>query len=181
MESIQKAIGWLSGTGGLAAGWLVLPLVAATCIEVFSRYVLNAPTVWAYELGYMATGANFLIGAAYTLRERGHIRIDVLYTMFSQRTRALIDIFGYVFLFLPVVCWLTLALWEYALEAYLSGETSGQSAWNPVIWPFRMVFFTGFLLLALQGVAELIKAVRLFRRGESTRLFRRGESAKVAP
>ena len=70
--------------------------------------------------------------------------------------------------FLPVAWWVTWGLWNYAQGAFLSGETSGESAWNPIIWPFRLVFFLGFFALALQGTAELIKALQiLFRRGEA--------------
>lgn len=149
----------ITGSAGMVAAWLVVPLIFASCYEVFSRYVLNAPTIWAFELAYMAMGAHFLIGAAYTLRERGHIRIDVLYTHFSPRTQAWIDVFGFVCLLLPASWWLTWGLWEYALDAYQSGELSGQSAWNPPIWPFRLVFFSGFLLLSIQGTVSLLRAL----------------------
>ena len=102
-------------------------------------------------------GSHSLIGAAYTLRERGHIRIDVVYGRFSDRTKALIDTVGYVVLFLPVVSWVTLGLWEYWVEAFVAGDRAGQSAWNPIIWPFRLAFFLGFALLWAQGIAEVIK------------------------
>lgn len=163
MEKFIRVIDRLSGSTGVIGAWLVVPLIAATCYEVFSRYALNAPTIWAFELGYMLTGANFLIGTAYTLRERGHIRIDILYNHLPARTRAIIDVVGYVFLFLPAAMWLDVALWKYALSAFKSQELSGQSAWNPVIWPFRLVFFSGFLLLTLQGIVELIRATRFLR------------------
>jgi TRAP-type mannitol/chloroaromatic compound transport system permease small subunit len=149
----------MTGGIGLIAALVVAPLVLATVYEVFSRYLFNAPTIWAYELAYMAMGTNFLLGAAFTLRERGHIRIDVAYSHFSPRVKALIDSLGYLLFFLPVAWWLSWGLWNYAYGALLSGETSGESAWNPVIWPFRLVFFLGFLMLALQGTAELIKAL----------------------
>lgn len=147
----------VSGLSGLVIAWLVFPLIIASCYEVFSRYILSAPTIWAFELGYMAMGTHALIGAAYTLRERGHIRIDVIYGHFSDKTKALVDTVGYVVLFLPVVSWVTLGLWEYWVEAFVAGDRSGQSAWNPIIWPFRLAFFTGFALLWAQGIAELIK------------------------
>lgn len=159
MLIILRVIERISGGTGVVAAWTIVPLILATCYEVFSRYVLNAPTIWAYELGYMTTGTHFLIGAAYTLREKGHIRIDVVYTNFKPKLQALVNALGYVFLMLPVSLWLSTALWEYAYDAMMSGELSGMSAWNPVIWPFRLVFFGGFLLLSLQGIAELIKAV----------------------
>ena len=160
MAALVRLIERISHASGVAIAWVVLPLILATCYEVFSRYVLDAPTIWAFELGTMAMGVHALVGAAYTLKERGHIRIDVVYGQLPAKARAVIDTAGYVFLFLPVVGWLTFALWDYWVEAYLLGELSGQSAWNPVIWPFRFAFFLGFLLLALQGVAELIKCVR---------------------
>ena len=159
MMALVRAIERIIGSTGLITAWLVFSLILATCFEVFSRYVLNAPTIWAFELGYMATGTHALLGAAFTLREKGHIRIDVLYSRFSPKLQAIIDTAGYLLLFLPVVSWLSLALWEYWIEAYAYGELSGQSAWNPVIWPFRLAFFSGFALLLLQGVAELIKCV----------------------
>ncbi len=169
MAALVRLIERITGLAGVVIAWVVFPLILATCYEVFSRYVLNAPTIWAFELGYMAMGVHALIGAAYALRERAHIRIDVLYTHYSDKTKAIIDTAGYLLLFMPVVCWLTFALWEYLAEAYLSGELSGQSAWNPVIWPFRLAFFLGYLLLALQGVAELIKCIR-FLTGKTTEL-----------
>lgn len=155
------------GTTGVVAAWLVVPLIIASSYEVFARYLFNAPTIWSFELAYMAMGAHFLIGAAYTLREEGHIRIDIFYSRFSPRTQAWVDVFGFTFLMLPTTWWLTWGLWEYALDAYQSGELSGQSAWNPVIWPFRMVFFSGLLLLSIQGTLSLLKAMRTaFARGD---------------
>lgn len=158
MHVLVRLIERLSGGFGFLGAIIVAPLILATVYEVFSRYLFNAPTIWAYEIAYMAMGTNFLLGAAVTLRDRNHIRIDLLYDRWPPRTQALIDIIGYVCVFLPVAWWLSWGLWKYALNAYLSGETSGDSAWNPIIWPFRMVFFAGFLLLALQATAELIKA-----------------------
>jgi len=148
----------ITGGAGVIAAWVVVPLIFATSFEVFSRYLLNAPTIWSFELGYMAMGTHFLVGAAYTLREGGHIRIDVFYNSFGAKAKAWVDALGFLLLMLPTSWWLSYALWNYAASAYISGEFSGQSAWNPIIWPFRMVFFSGFLLLALQGTVQLLKA-----------------------
>ena len=60
---------------------------------------------------------------------------------------------------LPCLCWVTWSLWQYWIGAFRSGELSGQSAWNPVIWPFRLVFFVAFVLLVLQIIAEVMKAI----------------------
>jgi TRAP-type mannitol/chloroaromatic compound transport system permease small subunit len=140
----------------------VIPLIVASCYEVFSRYVLGEPTFWAYEVGYMAMGTHFLIGLAYTLREREHVRVDFLYAHVSPRKRALIDAFTYVALLLPLAGWLTVGFWNKVEQAYQSQERSGMSAFNPVIWPFRLVMCAAFALLFLQAVSELLKAVRVF-------------------
>ena len=135
----------------------MVPLIAASCWEVFSRYVLNEPTFWAFELGYMVMGAHFLIGFAYTLREREHVRVDIFYARFSPKAQALIDAFTYVVLLLPLAAWLSVAFGEKVVKAYESHERTGMSAFNPVIWPFRLVMCAAFVLLTLQALAQLIR------------------------
>lgn len=161
MKSLLSWIDKWSGGNGLLAGWVILPLIFASVYEVISRYVFNTPTIWAYELGYMATGTNFLLGAAFTLRERGHIRIDILYQIFKPKTRALVDVLGYTFLMLPVCIWLSYRLGFYAWEAFESGERSGESAWNPIVWPYRLIFFIGITTLTLQGIAQWYRALKV--------------------
>jgi TRAP-type mannitol/chloroaromatic compound transport system permease small subunit len=153
----------ISHLAGVIAGWLIVPLVFAAVYEVIARYAFNAPTIWAYEIGYLMTGSGFLLGMAYALSRDAHIRIDVLSTNMSQRTKAVIDIACYVGLLIPFIVWLLTVLWRRAHEAMLSGEKSGQSAWNPVVWPFRTVFVVAFVLLLIQVVAEVIKAAQRLR------------------
>jgi TRAP-type mannitol/chloroaromatic compound transport system permease small subunit len=144
---------------GVIAAMLIGPLVLATCIEVFSRYVLGRPTIWAYEISYMGMGAHFLLGGAYTLMVGGHVRIDLIYGLYPERLKAAFDLAGYALLILPFCIWLGYGLWEYFLEAYHWGETSGASAWNPVIWPFRLVLFAGIALLGIQVLAEILRCL----------------------
>jgi len=146
---------------GILGGWLVAPLILGSCYEVFSRYVLGRPTIWAFEAGTMLTGANFLLGMAYTLRQGAHIRVEALFDRFPLRVQAAIDLLGYAFLALPFVCWLTWALNAHWMRAYATGEHSGMSAYNMVLWPIRLVFFVSFLLLALQMLAEILKRARV--------------------
>jgi TRAP-type mannitol/chloroaromatic compound transport system permease small subunit len=158
MAAVLRPIERISGISGETTAWLVVPLIAATVYDVVARYAFNAPTQWAYEIGYMVMGTHALLGMAYTLREGGHIRIDAFSRKFSQAGKAIIDLIGYSVFVLPCLCWVTWGLWNYWIRAFRSGELSGQSAWNPVIWPFRIIFFIAFVLLILQIVAEIIKA-----------------------
>ncbi len=144
---------------GVIAGLLIAPLVVVTCTEVFSRYVLGSPTAWAYELGYMGMGAHFLLGAAYTLRAKGHIRIDLFYQAYPERVKAGFDLLAYSLLMLPFCIWMVMGFWEYTVEAYQWGETTGASAWNPPLWPFRAILLTGFMLLAIQILAEITRCL----------------------
>lgn len=161
MRAITNLIDRITGMTGLIGAWVVAPLIICSGYEVVARYVFGSPTMWAFELGYMLTGANFLLGMAYALREHAHIRIEIFYQFFSPRVQALIDVLTYIVIVIPICAWLSFGLYEYALNAYLSNETSGMSAWNPPIWPFRVTFAVGFLALMLQALAELIRAGRI--------------------
>ncbi len=163
MQAFIRLIDRITGSVGLLGAYLVLPLIVCACFEVFARYVLGSPTIWAFELGYMLTGANFLLGMAFALRERAHIRIEVLYQYFPEWLRTLSDSLTYLIIIAPISAWLSLGLYDYALSAYVSGEGTGASAWNPVIWPFRVSFVVAFGLLCLQAIAELLRCMLVFR------------------
>ncbi|GAB5470588.1 MAG: TRAP transporter small permease subunit [Rhodospirillales bacterium] len=163
MYRLQRAIEALSVVFGHVAAALIVPLAAVTVFEVFSRYLFNAPTIWAYELAYMGTGTIFLLGIAYTFKEGAHVRIDVLTMNLPRQRNAWLNLIGHLIILFPVVGLVTWSLWEYFLDAYRWGETTGESAWNPVLWPFRLIFVLGLLLFLLQGLAEAIKAVRTLR------------------
>ena len=160
MDSFCRLIDRLSGAVGVLAAWLVVPLILALCWEVFARYVMNAPTIWAYEIGYLLTGSSWLLGMAYALSRGAHIRVDVLTTRMSERAKALVDVVLYALIVLPFAAWLVFALEGRVAAALKSGERSGQSAWNPAVWPFRLVILTAFTLLALQILAEILRGLR---------------------
>lgn len=159
MEAVCRAVDRLSTVVGVIAAWLIVPLVIALCYEVVARYVFDAPTIWAYELAYLLTGSGWLLGMAYALAKGAHIRIDVLYLNFRERNRALVDAAGYLLLLLPFLVWVASTLDDRAIHAIQTGERTGASAWNPPLWPFRTVFFVSFALLALQVLAEAVRAI----------------------
>ncbi len=153
IESITRAVGY-------TAALVVIPLALGVSYEVFARYFFGAPTIWAFELGYTLMGVHFLLGGALTLQRGAHVRIDLVYARLSPRMKALADLALYITLLIPCLLLLSDRLIEYAVDAYNSGERSGNSAWNPVIWPFRAIIALSFLLLLLQVVAECLKAIR---------------------
>jgi TRAP-type mannitol/chloroaromatic compound transport system permease small subunit len=159
MWLVIKAIEAPSKVSAFIGSWLLAPLILGMVWEVFSRYVLRSPTFWAFEIAYMLMGAAFMLGIAYTLQMRRHVRVDFLYDHVSPKLQATIDLVGFIVLVLPAATLVLYGLWDYFVYAYVNGELSGQSAWNPIVWPFRTTFVIGFALVILQTVAEILKCV----------------------
>ena len=167
MSRLVRILERLSGTTGLVGASLVVPLFCIMAYEVVLRFAFDLPTFWAYELAYMLTGAHFVLGIGFVMRERRHIRIDFLYARFSAKWQTVIDGTINAFFLLPLACWMTWTLRGVAVEAVVRGEVSGESAWNPVVWPLRATLAFGFAVFTLQILADVIKAVRsLLGRGE---------------
>jgi TRAP-type mannitol/chloroaromatic compound transport system permease small subunit len=162
VDRFIRVIERITTSAGIMASFAIVPLVLATCYEVLARYAFDAPTIWAYEIGYTLTGSHFLLGMAYALAVGAHIRIDIFSGKFAPRTRAVIDLAAYGVM-LPLLVWLSYALFQHLGAGWLRGERSGQSAMNLPVWPFRIVFFVAFTLLALQVVAEIAKTLRALR------------------
>lgn len=163
MQFIIRSIERLTDAVGGIAALVVIPLALATCYEVFVRYVFNAPTIWAFELGYTLMGIHFLLGGALTLKQRAHVRIDLIYAQLPAKGQALIDLTLFALLIIPALWLLTSRLGDFAWESFQSGEQTGQSAWNPPIWPLRFLITASFGLLLLQVVAECLKCVQILR------------------
>ncbi len=157
-----ETIRWIeriSHAVGMIGAWVMAPLVLSMVYEVLARHFFNAPTFWAYEIGYMLAGTTYMFGMAYCLKVGGHIRVDFVYEGLSVRNKAIVNLVGHIILLLPGALWVNWALYVYAMEAYVTHEVSGESAWNPVIWPFRLVWAIGYSTLCLQVVAEICKNI----------------------
>lgn len=161
LDAVDSTVKWIAYIGAI----LLLPLIIAMLTEVISRYVFDAPTLWAYETAYMLTGSFFLMGIGYTLQVGGHVKVDFLTDILPGRANLIIYIIGYAFTGVFVI-WSTWGLTESFLETYKTGETTGESAWNPVLWPFRAMAAFGFFVFALQILVELCRNVTRLVQGE---------------
>jgi TRAP-type mannitol/chloroaromatic compound transport system permease small subunit len=161
---LQVKIDRMSVSFGVFAAWLIVPLVLVICYEVTVRHLFGAATIWAHDVGAMLTGANFLLAIAYVTLDGGHIRVDILYDRFSVRTQNLIDLSTYLCIVAPFCIWLCWTLYFYFLDAWKTGETSGQSAWNPPLWPVRLLYFVAFVVLGLQAAREVLRRLNALRR-----------------
>jgi TRAP-type mannitol/chloroaromatic compound transport system permease small subunit len=164
IKLVQAIDKFTSTTGGWIA-WLSVPLVLAVSYEVIARYFFNSPTTWAFDATYMLYGTLFMLGAAYALLKGAHIRTDFFFERWSVRTKGMIDAIAYVVFFFPsLLVFFYIGAQEgwYAFEIM---ETSEQTPWRPILWPFKMMVPLAILLLLIQGVSETIKSVYAARTG----------------
>jgi TRAP-type mannitol/chloroaromatic compound transport system permease small subunit len=155
---LVRSIETISRLSGYAAAVLVLTLMLLMVYEVVVRYVFAAPTVWGYEVSTWVMGASFVLAIGYALMTDSHVRIDFLHDWLGKRARHVFDLLGYAIV-LPLLVWLSWKMWNYFYAPLLSGERTGQSAWNPRVWPFRLILFIGILTWTLQVIAEVVKSL----------------------
>jgi TRAP-type mannitol/chloroaromatic compound transport system permease small subunit len=156
---ITSKIDRVTDTIGLVVAWLNIPLVLAVTYEVVARYVFNAPTIWVFDMTYMLYSAIFMLGAAYALHKGAHIRTDFFFESWSTRTKGWIDSIAYLALFFPSLILLLIVGAQEGWYAFLIKETSEQTPWRPILWPFKMIVPLTCLLLLIQGVSEVIKSL----------------------
>jgi TRAP-type mannitol/chloroaromatic compound transport system permease small subunit len=161
VHGIDKIALW----SGRIVSWLIVPMVLALVYEVIARYFFNAPTVWAYDVTFITYGTFFMLGSAYTLQRAGHIRTDSYYGQWSPQRQGLVDAVCYVVFFFPAMALFLWVTWDYFWVSYFRDERSVTSPWLPRIWPLKGVMPLTCVLLMIQGVAELIRAVHAMRTG----------------
>jgi TRAP-type mannitol/chloroaromatic compound transport system permease small subunit len=151
---------------GKAFAWLILVLTLGISYEVFVRYVLRAPTTWAFDVSYIAYGSMFLMAGAYTLSRNGHVRADVVYRLWKPRTQAMVDLVLYILFFLPAILALMYSGWNYAKMSVQFREVSIFSPAGVPVFPLKaLIPITGFFLF-LQGFAEIIRCILCIRANE---------------
>ena len=147
---------------GKAVAWLILVAVLVSAGNAIVRKVLNTSSNAWLEAQWYLFGAAFMLAAAYTLRQNEHIRIDIVYGLFSRRKQHWIDLLGHCFFLMPFVLLMVYFLVPYVLMSYRSGEGSS-SAGGLIVWPAKAILLGGFLLLMVQGVSEIIKKIAIMR------------------
>src|SRR3990172_8991796 len=163
--SIAKAIDAANESIGRSVLWLVGVATLISALNALARYGFGVSSNAWLEIQWYLFAAIILLAAGYTLKHNGHVRIDVIYGRFSARTRAWIDLLGTLLFLLPLCGLMVWLAWPGFVDSFQSGETS-PDAGGLIRWPVRLVIPLGFALLALQGVAEIIKRIA-YLRGEA--------------
>lgn len=147
---------------GYLANWLVLFACLISAGNAVSRYTFNASSNAWLEIQWYMFGALIMLGAAYTLRRNGHVRVDLLYGNLSPRKQLWIDLLGGILFLLPTTIIIGLMAWPLFWTSFVSGEMSS-NAGGLVRWPIKLFVPLGFLLIFIQGLSEIIKRVAALR------------------
>jgi len=156
----------LSKTVGHAFAWCIVILTLGTCYEVIVRYVFDNPTSWAFDMSYIMYGAVFYMAGAYTLSRGGHVRADMFYRLLGPKRQAAIELTLYVLFFFPGILALVVAGGAYGFESLRLREVSVNSPAGVPIWPLKMMIQCGAGLIALQGIAEVLRCLVCLRDGQ---------------
>jgi TRAP-type mannitol/chloroaromatic compound transport system permease small subunit len=159
---IDKVSTWI----GQFFSWLIVALTFMISWEVFSRYVLDSPHAWAFDVMSMMYGTLFMMAGAYTLSKNGHVRGDVLYGFFPPRLQAWLDLILYLVFFIPGVVALAYAGYGFAAESWAINEHSNVTADGPPIYPFKTILPIAGAFLLAQGLVEIVRCIVCIKQGE---------------
>ena len=159
LDRILPALDHVSRWLAMASITMTAVMIVVTVYEVVARKAFNAPTLWAGDITYMLNGTLFLVGAAFTLRMNGHVRIDFLATLLPLKTQHGINLVFYLVVLLPGLGIIASTSTSKAWTAFVKGEVETLSVWEPLVWPFYTGIAAGFLGLLLQVAIESVRHV----------------------
>ncbi len=163
LKRLITAIECISEWSGRAVAWLVLAMVLVIIYDVTMRYAFQTGSVALQELEWHLFALLFLLGAAYTLKHDGHVRVDIFYNSrwMTDRRRAMIDLFGGLFLLVPFCLMIIIASLPFVANSFGMGEGSPDPGGLPHRFLLKAAIPVGFSLLLLQGVASMLRALCL--------------------
>ena len=165
MLKISNALDNLSEITGRVCSWFVALMVLITCLVVVMRYGLNMGSVLLQDIVLYLHGALFLLCSAFALKRQSHVRVDIFYRDFSPKKKALVDILGNL-IFLQPMCWLVLFYsWGYVEISWVIMEVSPEPDGLPFVYLQKSLLLALCILLLIQSVSEIIKAIKLFNNG----------------
>src|SRR6266511_3030661 len=164
-RTVLRTIDQISYWSGKAFAWLIVALTFVVSIEVFKRYILNAPTAWIFDLNNMLYGTLFMMTGAYTLALAAHVRADFVYIYLKPRAQAALDLILYLLFFIPGILGLIYAGYGYAADSWRIGEHSTVTAEGPPIYHFKTVIPIAGAFVILQGLAEIVRCIECLRTG----------------
>ena len=166
MERFLHVVDRLSTWMGQTFAWCIMILTLGVSYEVFVRYVLIAPTAWAFDLSYTMYGALFMMAGAYTLARDGHVRGDFLYRLWPVRVQGAIDLVLYLLFFFPPVIAFIWYGWPYFVQSWSFQESSVYSPASVPVWQIKALIPIAGAVLLLQGISEVVRCWRCIQTGQ---------------
>jgi TRAP-type mannitol/chloroaromatic compound transport system permease small subunit len=157
LERLAGSLDRLCELLGGAVSWLSLLMVLVTFVIVVLRYLFDLGWIWLQESVTYMHAALFLVGAAYTLKHGGHVRVDIFYCRFSPRARAWVDLGGSLLLLLPVCVFVFMVSWDYVVQSWELFEGSREAGGLNGVYLLKSLILVMAVLLVAQGVAQAIR------------------------
>ncbi len=160
--ALSRGIDRLNEAIGKIVMWAILVAILISAANALVRKIFNTSSNAWLEAQWYLFGAAFLLAAAYTLKQNEHIRIDIVYGIFTRRVQHWIDLVGHTLFLLPFSLLMVYYLWPYTMKSIRSGEYSS-NAGGLIIWPAKALLLVGFILLTIQAISEIIKKIAVMR------------------
>ncbi|WP_161569060.1 TRAP transporter small permease subunit [Thermus thermamylovorans] len=144
----------------------MLLLVLTLTYEVIARYLLQSPTIWAYDTSYMLTSLFVILTVAHLLQRGEHVRVDVLSHYLPPRLAAGLEALLYLLLFFPFLYILLSVMPEHVAQSWRIGERHTAGVWLPPIYPFKTWIMVGMFLLGLQALVQFLRALGVVLKGD---------------
>jgi len=164
MEKFSLFIDGLSTRLGQIFSWLTLAMVAVMAAIVVLRYVFQVGSIALQESVIYINALIFTFGVAYTLKEQGHVRVDIFYSAMSERKRAWVDLLGSLLFLIPSACFIIWVSWDYVAVSWRIREGSAETSGLPIVYLLKSALLVLPALLLLQGLSEIIKSVFIITR-----------------
>jgi TRAP-type mannitol/chloroaromatic compound transport system permease small subunit len=166
MQKMLLTIDKLSTYIGQAFSWLIIGLTFLITYEVYTRYALDAPHNWAFDIMLQMYGTLFMMAGAYTLSKNGMVRGDVLYGFLPTRLQAGLDLTLYILFFLPGMSALIWAGYTYAGDSWRILEHSSITSSGPPVFHFKTIIPIAGTFILVQGFVEIVRCVLCLKTGE---------------
>lgn len=154
--AISRVIDAVSTVVGKSVSWLLLAAVLISTTNAFARKIFDASSNAWLEIQWYLYGAVFMLASAYTLLKNEHVRIDLVSSKWTQRTRNILDLVLHIFFLVPFAGLMAYLAWPWFWMSYNTGEMSS-NAGGLIIWPAKLMVLLGFSLLLAQAFSEIIK------------------------
>ena len=159
MEMLYNKIQRINEWVGRGIAWLTLFMVLVTFLVVMLRYIFDLGWIAMQESVVYMHGVVFMLGAAYTLKHHAHVRVDIFYQRFSTRARAWVDLFGTLFLLVPVSLFIIWTSWDYVADSWRVVEGSREAGGLPGVFLLKSLIILMPVLMLLQGTALILRQV----------------------